>query len=46
MIDTENVEVDLIGKYVEKLLSEKPAEGEQANQVINPAFLAEHGFLK
>jgi riboflavin synthase len=44
--DLVNIEVDLIGKYVEKLLSEKPAQGDQANQVINPAFLAEHGFLK
>jgi riboflavin synthase len=44
--DLVNLEVDLIGKYVEKLLSEKPIEGEQGKQVINPAFLAEHGFLK
>jgi riboflavin synthase len=44
--DLVNIEVDLIGKYVEKLLSAKPVEGEQAKQVINPAFLAEHGFLK
>lgn len=41
-----NLEVDLIGKYVEKLLSEKPLDGKQGKQVINPAFLAEHGFLK
>lgn len=44
--DLVNIEVDLIGKYVEKLLSEKPAHEENAKQVINPAFLAEHGFLR
>jgi len=43
-----NIEVDLIGKYVEKLLSVKtdsPSEGERTSG-INPAFLAKHGFLK
>ena len=39
-----NIEVDIIGKYVEKLLLEKgnkvPAESR-----INSAFLAENGFL-
>ena len=44
--DLVNIEVDLIGKYVEKLLSEKPIDGGQGRQDINPAFLAEHGFLK
>ena len=43
-----NVEVDLIGKYVEKLLA--PAgEGERAPQSssgLNQAFLAQHGFLR
>jgi riboflavin synthase len=43
--DRVNVEVDIIGKYVEKLLAEQPAaNGEESR--INPAFLAEHGFLK
>ncbi|HHB76738.1 MAG TPA: riboflavin synthase [Desulfobulbus sp.] len=43
--DRVNVEVDIIGKYVEKLLSEQPGtNGEESR--INPAFLAEHGFLK
>ncbi|MBU0674883.1 MAG: riboflavin synthase [Proteobacteria bacterium] len=37
-----NLEVDLIGKYVEKLLSVPTETGSR----INPAFLAEHGFLK
>jgi riboflavin synthase len=43
--DMVNLEVDIIGKYVEKLLSvqdEHPEEGSR----VNPAFLAEHGFLK
>lgn len=43
--DRVNVEVDIIGKYVEKLLSEQSVAGSGANR-INPAFLAEHGFLK
>ena len=43
--DLVNIEVDLIGKYVEKLLSVKPEGGEMAS-VINPAFLADHGFIK
>jgi len=44
--DLINLEVDLIGKYVEKLLSVKPeGEGGQ-HSVVNPAFLAEHGFIK
>ncbi|MCB2215083.1 riboflavin synthase [Desulfofustis glycolicus] len=38
-----NIEVDIIGKYVEKLLGARhdPASG---TAVINPAFLAEKGF--
>jgi riboflavin synthase len=42
--DPVNVEVDMIGKYVEKLLTEKSASGGMQGR-INPAFLAEHGFL-
>jgi riboflavin synthase len=42
---TVNIEVDIIGKYVEKLLAAKtPAAGTVSR--INPAFLAEHGFLR
>ncbi len=37
--DRVNIEVDIIGKYVEKLLSSRDSGG------INPAFLAKHGFL-
>ncbi|MDT8335144.1 MAG: riboflavin synthase, partial [Desulfurivibrionaceae bacterium] len=44
--DPVNLEVDLIGKYVEKLLSVQPAGGGAASSPINPAFLAEHGFIK
>lgn len=42
--DPVNIEVDMIGKYVEKLLAEKQVAGGGTNR-INPAFLAEHGFL-
>ena len=43
--DRVNIEVDIIGKYVEKLLSDKSEKaGNDSN--INSAFLAEHGFLK
>jgi len=41
-----NIEVDIIGKYVEKLLAFGPSKisgSEQGN--INSAFLAEHGFF-
>ncbi|WP_028318903.1 riboflavin synthase [Desulfobulbus elongatus] len=43
--DWVNIEVDMIGKYVEKLLAEQSAGGGNQSR-INPAFLAEHGFLK
>jgi len=42
--DRVNLEVDIIGKYVEKLLSEQSVETGSGSK-INPAFLAEHGFL-
>ncbi len=42
--DMVNIEVDIIGKYVEKLLAPK-ATGQAEPSGINPAFLAEHGFL-
>ncbi len=38
-----NIEVDIIGKYVEKLLFAKDRK-EQGKSRINPAFLAENGF--
>lgn len=40
-----NIEVDIIGKYVEKLLMDKSAEPGPGS-TINTAFLAQHGFLK
>lgn len=41
-----NIEVDIIGKYVEKLLSAKGSDaGSAADSGINPGFLAEHGFF-
>lgn len=43
--DMVNIEVDIIGKYVEKLLADKSAHPESGSK-INSAFLAEHGFLK
>lgn len=43
--DPVNVEVDIIGKYVEKLLSVQDTDS-RVKSKINPAFLAEHGFLK
>lgn len=39
--DPVNLETDLIGKYVEKLLQPAPAEPKRG---ITAAFLAEHGF--
>ncbi len=43
--DLVNIEVDLIGKYVEKLLS-VVSPGDTGGSRITPAFLAEHGFFK
>ncbi len=42
--DKVNVEVDIIGKYVEKLLAGNAAPG-GAKSNISSSFLAEHGFL-
>ncbi|SDP25796.1 riboflavin synthase [Desulforhopalus singaporensis] len=43
-----NIEVDIIGKYVEKLLAPKTAGTQAAapelSDSINPEFLAKHGF--
>ena len=41
-----NIEVDIIGKYVEKLLALQPSVSPgQEQRTINSAFLAEHGFF-
>jgi riboflavin synthase len=42
-----NIEVDMIGKYVEKLLATRPAMPDSGGggEGINPGFLAQHGFM-
>ncbi len=42
-----NIEVDIIGKYVEKMLLPRNSASEELTpaQGINPAFLAENGFF-
>lgn len=42
--DRVNIEVDIIGKYVEKLLGLK-STGQQGDRGISTSFLADHGFL-
>ncbi len=44
--DSVNIEVDLIGKYVEKMLQADPDGPEKSQGGINPQFLARHGFMK
>jgi riboflavin synthase len=44
--DRVNIEFDLIGKYVEKLLGPGPAKGARPAGSIDAAFLAAHDFLK
>jgi len=44
--DLVNLEVDLIGKYVEKLLSVKSSDDSESQAGINQAFLVEKGFLQ
>lgn len=41
--DTVNLEADIIGKYVEKLVSPGKEAGRESR--VNISFLAEHGFL-
>lgn len=40
-----NIEVDIIGKYVEKLLAPKEEGGHDADDTLNLGFLAQHGFM-
>jgi len=40
-----NIEVDIIGKYIEKLLAAEPGISRSHAEIINPGFLAEHGFF-
>jgi len=44
--DSVNIEVDLIGKYVEKMLQAEPDNIAKSQGGINPGFLAKHGFIK
>jgi riboflavin synthase len=44
--DTVNIEVDLIGKYVEKMLQAGPDDPQKPQGGINPEFLAKHGYMK
>lgn len=44
--DSVNIEVDLIGKYVEKMLQAEPDNSDKFHGGINPEFLARHGFNK
>lgn len=43
-----NIEVDIIGKYVEKLLQpgSRPTAGKAGEKGIDAEFLAEHGFFR
>lgn len=41
--DTVNLETDMVGKYVEKLLKSEPEE-EKAQSGITMDFLRSHGF--
>ena len=41
--DTVNLENDIIGKYVEKLL--KPAEPKTKKDTLSMEFLSQHGFI-
>ncbi len=44
--DTLNIETDMIGKYVAKLLAPRPAEKDpEKKKEIDPEFLARYGFL-
>ena len=47
-----NIEVDIIGTYVEKLLAPRStiagsggSKGSEGSDGINPGFLAQHGFI-
>ncbi|MDX1775697.1 MAG: riboflavin synthase [Desulfobulbales bacterium] len=44
--DSVNIEVDLIGKYVEKMLQAGQDDPQNPHGTINPEFLAKHGFMK
>ena len=44
--DTVNLECDMLGKYVERLLHfEQTTEEQTSKTAITSSYLAEHGFL-
>ncbi len=43
--DAVNLECDMIGKYVEKLMGTAPQPAQPKESTVTAAFLAEHGFL-
>ncbi len=44
--DTVNIECDVLGKYMERLLTYKPTQAAgRAQSTLTEGFLAEHGFL-
>ncbi|NND83066.1 MAG: riboflavin synthase [Gammaproteobacteria bacterium] len=42
--DQVHLEVDLVARYLERLLKGEVADGQAGDSVINQSFLAEHGF--
>jgi riboflavin synthase len=40
-----NIEVDMIGKYVEKFVHDIKDSGPSASEEVNHDFLAKHGFI-
>ena len=44
--DSVSLEVDLIGKYVEKMLQAESDNNDDSSAGINPEFLSKHGFIK
>ncbi|EGD48454.1 riboflavin synthase, alpha subunit [Ruminiclostridium papyrosolvens DSM 2782] len=43
--DRVNIECDIIGKYVEKMLKGEPLESEPSRSNLSAEFLREHGFM-
>lgn len=43
--DWVNLESDILGKYVEKLLGQPPVKNAARDEELSPQFLAEHGYL-
>ncbi len=43
--DRVNIECDIIGKYVEKMLKGEPLESQSSKKDLSAEFLREHGFM-